>query len=78
MSHQRLETKLSLYIRRDDEIDVSGNDESASRGYLMLSSYPMLIRGPVSAGRKTPAVLDAIWMAGDDSALEPARRARLR
>jgi hypothetical protein len=29
MSHQRLETKLSLYIRRDDEIDVSGNDESA-------------------------------------------------
>jgi hypothetical protein len=64
--------EISLSIRRDDEIDVSGNDEIASRG------YPVLIRGPVSAGRETPAVQDAICMVGDDSAFEPARRARPR
>jgi hypothetical protein len=62
------EISLSI-IRRGHEIDVSANDERASSGYLML------IRGQVSAGRETPAVQGAIWMVGDDSAFEPARRA---
>jgi hypothetical protein len=60
--------RLSI-IRRDDEINVSADDESASRGHSML------IRGPVSAARDTPAVQGAILMVGDDRALEPALRA---
>jgi hypothetical protein len=61
--------RSASYIRRDDEIDVSDNDESASRG------YPMLIRGPVSAGREAPAVQGAVSTAGGDGAFQPARRA---
>jgi hypothetical protein len=56
-----------------DEISiVCGNDERASRGYLML------IRGPISARRDARAVEDAISMIGDEGAVESARRPGLR